>query len=146
VREQGFQQWIEFAATASELFAADVVNLAPVARLTPEQHASYNAPFPSRIYWGGIRAFPSMIAGIEQQNAPAWEALGRFDKPFLFLAGDRDLNLGRVENQDKWIAHVPGAAGQDHRRYLQAGHFIQEDVGAEVAAQVVEFMQSNPRF
>jgi pimeloyl-ACP methyl ester carboxylesterase len=143
--ETGFQQWIEFAATAPRLFAADVVDLASVEGLTPEQHASYNAPFPSRIYWGGIRAFPSMLAGIEQQNAPAWEALGRYDKPFLFLAGERDRNLGRVENQDKWIAHVPGAIGQDHRRY-QAGHFIQEDVGAEMAARVVEFMQHNPRF
>lgn len=142
-RVQGFQEWIEFAATAPELFAADVVNLAPAKRLTPEQYASYNAPFPSRIYWAGIRAFPSMIAGIEQQNEPAWEALGGFDRPFLFLAGELDRNLGLEENQNKWIAHVPGATGQDHRRY-QAGHFIQEDVGAEMAAQVVEFMQSNP--
>jgi len=80
-----------------------------------------------------------MLAGIEQQNAPAWEALGNFYRPFLFLAGERDPNLGRAENQDKWIAHVPGAIGQDHRRY-DAGHFIQEDVGAEMAAQVVEFI------
>ena len=65
--------------------------------------------------------------------------MANFDRPFLFLAGERDQNLGRVENQDKWIAHVPGAIGQDHRRY-DAGHFIQEDVGAEMAAQVVEFI------
>lgn len=141
--EQRFQQWIEFAAAASTLFAADVVELASVNGLNAKERASYNAPFPSRIYWVGIRAFPSMLAGIEQQNAPAWEAWERYERPFLFLAGERDRNLGRVENQDKWIAHVPGASGQDHRRY-QAGHFIQEDVGVEMAAQVVEFMLSNP--
>ncbi len=144
VHEEGFQEWIEFAASAPHLFAADVVDLAPWTTLTPQQRASYNAPFPSRIYWAGIRAFPAMLAGIGQQNAPAWEELGRFDRPFLFLAGERDPNLGRVENQDKWIAHVPGAIGQDHRRYPTAGHFIQEDVGTELAAQVVEFMENNP--
>ena len=72
--------------------------------------------------------------------------VSRCDRPFLFLAGERDRNLARVENQDKWIAHVPGAIGQDHRRYQEAGRFMQEDVGAEMAAQVVEFMQRNPRW
>jgi hypothetical protein len=84
-----------------------------------------------------------MVAGIEGQNAPAWTALGRFDRPFLALAGERDPNLGSEATQNKWIEHVPGAVGQDHRRY-DAGHFIQEDVGEEMAGQVVEFMQQNP--
>ena len=137
--EEGFQQWIDFAASAPTLFAGSLVHLAAVGSLTAQERASYNAPFPSRIYWGGIRAFPSMIAEIEDENAPAWAALGSFDRPFMFLAGERDRNLGRVENQDKWIAHVPGAAGQNHVRY-DAGHFIQEDVGAEMAAHVVEFI------
>ena len=142
--EEGFQQWIEFAATAPDLFAAGLLDLASVDGLTVQEYASYNAPYPSRIYWAGIRAFPSMLAGIGQQNVPAWEELGRYDRPFLFLAGERDRHLGRVGNQDKWIAHVPGAAGQDHRRYPTAGHFIQEDVGTELAAQVVDFIEKNP--
>ena len=141
--EEGFQQWIDFAASAPALFAGWLIHVAAVDNLTAQERASYNAPFPSRIYWGAIRAFPSMLAGIENENAPAWEALANFDRPFLFLAGERDQNLGRVENQDKWIAHVPGAIGQDHRRY-DAGHFIQEDVGAEMAAQVVEFIALSP--
>lgn len=142
-RVGSFQHWMNFAATAPHLFAADMLDIATVNELTEEQFASYNAPYPERIYWGGIRAFPSMVAGIEQQNAPAYEALGRFDRPFMFLGGENDPNQGSVENQNKWIAHVPGSVGQDHRRY-EAGHFIQEDVGEEMAAHVVEFMQRNP--
>jgi pimeloyl-ACP methyl ester carboxylesterase len=136
-----FQEWIEFAAQASHLFAADVVELGTVNELTETEFAAYNAPYPSQLYWGGIRAFPSMVAGITDQNAPAFEELGRFDRPFLFLAGENDPSAGSVENHNKWIAHVPGATGQDHRRY-SAGHFIQEDVGAEMAADVVAFMQN----
>lgn len=142
-RPQAFQEWIEFAATAPHLFAADVVNLGSVLELTQAQFDSYNAPYPSRIFRGAIRAFPSMVAGIEMQNTSAYAALGRFQRPFMFLAGERDLNMGSLQNQNKWIAHVPGAAGQPHTRY-DAGHFIQEDVGVEMAEHVVLFIQANP--
>ncbi|GAB5452218.1 MAG: hypothetical protein Hals2KO_25460 [Halioglobus sp.] len=140
-RAQGFQEWIEFAAGAAFLFAADVVQLGSVTELTEEELAAYNAPFPDPLYWSAIRAFPSMVAGIQGQTSPALDALERFDRPFLALAGQFDPGLGSVETQNRWIELVPGAEGQDHRRY-PAGHFIQEDVGAEMAADVVSFMQN----
>jgi len=142
-RVGSFQRWMNFAATAPHLFAADMIELATVNELTETHFASYNAPYPSRIYWGAIRAFPSMVAGIEMQNAPAYAALGRFVRPFMFIGGENDPNQGSLENQLKWVSHVPGATGQPHRRY-EAGHFIQEDVGEEMAAHVVDFMQRNP--
>jgi haloalkane dehalogenase len=138
----GFQQWIDYAAAAPGLFAADVVEVGTIIELTPAEHAAYNAPFPAEIYRAAIRAFPSMVAGIEDQNRPAWDALGKFDRPFLALAGEFDLTLGSEATQNKWIAHVPGAIGQHHMRY-NAGHFIQEDVGIELAAHVVDFMRRN---
>ncbi|MEM1155671.1 MAG: haloalkane dehalogenase [Pseudomonadota bacterium] len=138
-----FQAWIDYAATAPELFAADVVQLISLLEIPENELSAYDAPFPDPLYWGAIRAFPSMIAGVQGQTLPAYAALGQFDRPFLFLAGEFDENLGSVGNQNSWIAHVPGAEGQDHRRY-EAAHFIQEDVGAELAAQLVEFMQLNP--
>ena len=142
-RITGFQYWVNFAASAPHLFAADMVDLSTGSNLTKAQFDAYNAPFPARIYWGGIRAFPSMAAGFGQQNVPAYEALGRFERPFLFIGGENDPNLGSVANQNRWIAHVPGAAGQPHTRY-EAGHFIQEQVGEEMAAHVVLFIQANP--
>ena len=142
-RVTGFQYWVDFAATAPHLFAADMVDLSIGNNLTQAEYDSYNAPFPARIYWGGIRAFPSMVAGFGQANFPAYEALGLFERPFLFIGGENDPNLGSVANQNKWIAHVPGAQGQPHTRY-EAGHFIQEEVGEEMAAYVVLFMQDNP--
>ena len=142
-RITGFQYWVNFAATAPHLFAADMIDISTGNNLTEAQFDSYNAPFPTRIYWGGIRAFPSMVTGFGQQNLPAYEALGRFERPFLFIGGEYDANLGSVANQNKWIAHVPGAAGQPHTRY-EAGHFIQEQVGEEMAAHVVLFIQANP--
>lgn len=142
-RIEGFQQWIDYAAGASYLFAADVVQGGSIAQLSAAEMEAYNTPFPSLIYRAAIRAFPTMVAGIENQNQAAWEALGQFDRPFLALAGRFDPNLGSEATQNKWINHVPGARGQDHRRY-DAAHFIQEDVGTEMATQLVEFMDDNP--
>lgn len=136
-RTESFQQWIDYAAGAPELIAADVIQLATINDLSEAERASYNAPFPSFIYKGAIRAFPSMIAGIESQNAAALAALSEFNKPFLFLAGEFDQNLGSLANQEEWINRVPGATGQHHRRFM-AGHFIQDDVGVELAESVIQ--------
>ncbi|MEZ5568875.1 MAG: haloalkane dehalogenase [Halioglobus sp.] len=142
-RVEGFQQWIDYAAGAPYLFAADVVQFGTVIELSEAELAAYNAPFPDEIYRAAIRAFPSMVSGIQGQTLPALAALGDFDKPFLALAGRFDANLGSEATQNAWIERVPGARGQDHRRY-DASHFIQEDVGRELAEQVVEFMRANP--
>ena len=138
-----FQQWIDYAASAPFLFAVDVVQFASLIELRPEELAAYDAPFPSEIYRGAIRAFPSMLSGINGQTLPALEAYRRFDKPFLALAGEFDPGLGSVATQNSWINRVPGAQGFDHRRF-EAGHFIQDDVGAEMAAHVAEFMRASP--
>lgn len=139
----GFQQWIDYAATVPNFLSSEVVEFATNIELKPSEARSYDAPYPSLIYKAAVRTFPSMIAGIEQQNAQAWANLGMYQKPFLSLAGEQDPNLGSEATQQKWINHVPGAAGQMHARF-EAAHFIQEDIGADLAATVVAFIRSNP--
>jgi hypothetical protein len=114
------------------------VELGTVIELTEAERESYNAPFPSLIYKAAIRAFPSMVAGIGMETLPAWNALGTYTNPFLALAGARDPNLGSEATQNKWINHVPGAKGNDHRRF-DAAHFIQDDVGESMAEHVLAF-------
>lgn len=138
---EGFQQWIDYAAGAPDLNAGDILQLATTISLSDEEVEAYRAPYPSIEYKAAIRAFPSMIAGISIQNFKAWNYLGAFNNPFLALAGEFDTRLGSEATQNRWIAHVPGADGNDHRRF-QAGHFIQDDVGEDLALHVLDFMQS----
>jgi len=84
-----------------------------------------------------------MIAAVEDQNAPAWKALGKLKKPFLFLAGKRDENQGSEANQKRLTEHIPGAKGQPHERF-DAGHFIQEDIGETLATKMTRFLTDNP--
>jgi haloalkane dehalogenase len=72
-------------------------------------------------------------------NRTAWDALGRWDKPFLCVFGARDLLLGRADRP--LIRHVPGAKGQPHAR-INGGHFIQEDCGPELAERILMWESS----
>jgi hypothetical protein len=55
--------------------------------------------------------------------------------------------LGSCETQKKLIANIPGAEGQPHARLSEAGHFLQNDQGEEIAQRLVEFymQDSEPR-
>ena len=39
---------------------------------------------------------------------------------------------------------LPGAAGREHPVIGDAGHFLQEDAGEELAARIVEFVAATP--
>jgi haloalkane dehalogenase len=65
--------------------------------------------------------------------------LRRFDKPFLCAFSDRDPITKGGERQ--FVGHVPGTAGQPHTTIAGAGHFLQEDKGAELAAVIVDFIE-----
>ncbi|NUR99464.1 MAG: haloalkane dehalogenase, partial [Kribbellaceae bacterium] len=47
--------------------------------------------------------------------------------------GDGDRNFRQ---------RIPGAAGQPHTTIADAGHFVQEDQGAELAAVINSFIES----
>ena len=142
IRVVSFEAWLNYALTAPDFTPARIVEFATVNTLSSEEAAAYNAPYPSLIYKAAVRTLPSMVAAIEDQNASAWENLGRFTKPFLFLGGKNDKNLGSKLNQDRFINYIPGAKGQPHER-LNAHHFIQEDIGEILADRTIKFMRNN---
>lgn len=139
-----FQGWINYALTAPDFMPSSIIELATNRTLTAEEAAAYDAPYPTLMHRAAIRTLPSMVAAIQQNNAPAWAALGEFQRPFLFLAGEQDPNLGSRENQRKLTEHIPGAKDQAHERF-EAHHFIQEDIGPVLADRVIRFIRLNPQ-
>ena len=67
----------------------------------------------------------------------AWEALGRWEEPFLPLFGKNDPILGHADRSLQ--RQVPGASGQPHERFW-GGHFVQEDRGAYLAERIVAWL------
>lgn len=140
-----FSIWINFALTNPYWKPSDLLDLATFVTLSELERSAYNAPYPSRVYTAAIRALPSMVAGLKEPstgNTAAWESLKLFDRPFLSLAGELDRALGSEESQATLVNNIVGASihSFEHRRYANASHFIQEDVGAEMAAYVADFI------
>jgi haloalkane dehalogenase len=136
-----FQKWILYALTAPNFTPSQVIAAQSVSRPSAAELAAYNAPYPSLVYKAAVRAFPSMVAAIEQNNVPAWKSLGKFQKPFLFFGGEHDFNMGSRANQKRMTGHIPGAAGQPHERF-EAGHFIQEDIGGILAERIIQWIKA----
>ena len=61
--------------------------------------------------------------------------LSTWDKPFLTCYSDGDPATRGWETV--FAEHVPGAAGQPHRVLEGAGHFLQEDAGADLGRAVL---------
>lgn len=113
----------------------------------PSVQAAYDAPFPDPSYKAGALIMPQRVPVTVSYpgavaNAAAWEVFRRWEKPFLtaFSDGDPVTAGGDVVFQNE----VPGAQGQNHVTIEDAGHFLQEQKGEELAEVVVKFMQDNP--
>ncbi|MCM0001333.1 MAG: haloalkane dehalogenase [Erythrobacter sp.] len=141
-----FQAWINFTLTSPGFDPARMIAFMCAAGgrpLSEAEIAAYNAPFPSLLFRAAPRAFPSMVNQCGTRNAAAWRGLAGFTRPFLHVRGTLDTQFGTQEMQDSMITIIPGAKGQPHTA-LEAGHYIQDNKGEELAALLVDFFASNP--
>jgi len=137
-----FRAWRAFARWSPLFPIGRIVDTGTLRKLSGDERAAYDAPFPERESTAGARAFPRLVPTDPKDpavpaNRAAWDVLGSWTKPVLTLFGAQDPILGKgdVPLQE----HIPGAKDQPHDR-LRAGHFIQEDQGPELARRMVEWM------
>ena len=137
--------WRQASTRAPEFDASPSIPFATARGVSPEVAAAYDAPFPSEWHKAGMRQYPALIPVTTSDEGAAinrsiWAALANFDRPFLTLFGDADPPTAG------WDAifreRVPGAAGQPHATLENAGHFWQEDCGAEVAERLVDWIRA----
>ena len=139
-----FKVWRAFARFSPWFPIGRIVKAGCAQGLTPQELAAYNAPFPTRRHRIAARLFPGFVPTRpddpeRENNERAWEFFKRWDKPFLTLFSNRDpVTRG---GHRIWHQLVPGAQGQPHAVTRGAGHFLQEDKGAEVAQAIVAFIQ-----
>jgi haloalkane dehalogenase len=142
---EGFVAWRQFARDSVELPAGGIVSVSGASPLSDAEIAAYDAPFPDQSYKAGARAFPTLVPTspddpAHDANVRAWEALDRFEGPFLCAFSDGDPIFPGGERE--FIDRVPGAAGLTHPTIEGAGHFLQEDKGPELARVIAEFIKA----
>jgi haloalkane dehalogenase len=135
---KAFQTWRAFSRWSPWFPIGRIVQGGTRRRLSPQEIAAYDAPFPSNAFKAATRVYPSLvpvepqIPGVED-NRRAWLEFERWQKPFVCCFSDRDpITRG---GDAAFRRRVPGAAGQPHT-VLHGGHFIQEDA-PDAFAQVV---------
>ena len=144
----GFLAWREYVASTPDLPIGPLFGRAifPEARRAPEVLAGYEAPYPDRTYKEGAHAFPALVpitsdAPGAAENRAAWKTLERWQKPCLLMAGDKDPVLG-IPAAKVFERRMPHAGAVVV--IADAGHFLQEDKGEEVADKIVAFIDATP--
>ena len=142
-----FLAWQRFALESPRFEVGRIVSNGSGTPLAPEVVAAYDAPFPDDSYTAGARAFPALVPTrpddpAAADNRAAWEALTRWEKPFLTAFSDGDPITGGGERVFQKL--VPGAQGMPHTTLRGGGHFLQEDVGPDLARVVVDLIAATP--
>jgi haloalkane dehalogenase len=143
---EAFLKWQHFSQTSPNWHIGKIVEASCATKpLDPAVVAAYDAPFPSDEYTAGSRIFPSLVPTnptdpTAEANRAAWEVLKTWTKPLVTMFSDMDpVTAGGFKPFQKL---VPGAQNQPHITIEGAGHFLQEDKGAQIAHLMNEFMTS----
>ncbi len=142
---KAFRIWRAFARFSPWFPIGRIVQSGTVSDLSPEVVAAYDAPFPDSTYKAGARAFPKLVPATPNDpaaaaNRAAWEKFRNWRKPFLTAFSNRDPITRGADKA--FLQSVPGTKNQPHTTVRNAGHFLQEDKGPELASVVIDFVKS----
>ena len=143
---EAFMAWRNFAERNPDLPVGFIIQSATTTDLPQEILDAYEAPWPTPESKAGVAQFPLLVPtsetdpGVTEMNAVR-ERLSRWEKPALVCFSDSDPIFTPKAGQ-RFVDLVPGAG---ELRVIEGGaHFLQEDRGAEIAAEMNSFLAGVP--
>ncbi len=137
-----FKLWKGFAVYSPWFPIGKIISSGCLCSLSKDEERAYNAPFHSKAFKAGTRAFPKLVPITADDpeainNREAWKVLEKWEKPFLTTFSNHDpiMRGGDRYMQDR----IPGAKGLPHIT-LRGGHFLQEDSGIEFAQAINQLL------
>jgi haloalkane dehalogenase len=135
-----FRRAVESAPT---LDVGRLVASGCVRGLADDARAAYDAPFPDESHKAGPRAMPQILPTspddpATEPNRRAWQRLTEWSKPFLVAFSDSDPITAAMA--PVLTRAVPSARDREHPTIADAGHFLQEDAGDDLARVVADFV------
>lgn len=140
------QIWWDFRTaiqSAPEIQVGRFVESGCVRPMSDDVRAAYDAPFPDDSYTAAPRAMPGLVPTspddpATEANRAAWKALCDSTTPMLVAFSDSDPITGPMAGI--FASQMRGAQGIDHPTISNAGHFLQEDAGEELAEAIARFL------
>jgi haloalkane dehalogenase len=140
------EEWLRFRdfvrRVGTDLIPGQLVRITCVTELADGVVEAYNAPFPTPESKAGILAFPELVpTELGHPSAARMlevrAGLERWEKPALVLFSDSDP-IFTPAAAERLASRIPGAGPAEI--VSDAGHFLQEEKGAEIADRVVRFL------
>ena len=135
-----FSNWIAYSYYANDMNIAGIIENFGRLDLSEAEAYAYEAPYPSGKYKAGAHVWPYLIPTQLTENEKLWqEVFEKWDKPFLVAFGEneritlamKDVFLERIPNPT--VITLGGAS-----------HFVQEEVGPELAQIISDFVGGKP--
>jgi haloalkane dehalogenase len=140
-----FKLWQFYAKFHPSLPVGSIVQKYTFSRLPKEVVNAYNIPFPNKTYKTGPKSFPQLVPGHPDQAGikellQARKILSEWQKPALVMFSDKDTIFSGLEKF--FLKLIPSSARQPHIVIKDAGHFLQEDKGEEIANYIKLFLEA----
>ena len=135
-----FSKWMAYTYYAEDMNIAGIIENFGGVELTKDEAYAYEAPYPTGLYKAGPHVWPYLIPTQLPENEKLWkEVYEKWNKPFLVAFGENERITLRMK--DDFLNRIPNPTVIT---LGGAGHFVQEEVGPELAQIISDFIKNKP--